>query len=111
MGLVEKLKTRLLIIITIYGIIVTSFSTWQWPNEGIHLILNLPGNLLGEFTYQKSIEFLGDPSSAQAHFTIPWILRIPQVFVPISISFWIGFGLAVQISYERIKSKNFLDSN
>ena len=96
------MKIRILIIILIYGICATSFSFLSWPNEGIHFILNLPGNLLGEMIYQNSIENIGDPTSSQAHFTIPWVLRIPQVFVLTSMVFWVGLGTGIQIFYNKL---------
>lgn len=100
------MKTSLLIIIIGYGVAVTSFSVFEWPSEGIHFILNLPGNLLAESVYINSIELIGQPTSSQAHYTIPWILRIPQVIVPVSISFWVGFGVIIQLSYNRLTYKN-----
>lgn len=101
------MKTRLLIIIAIYGVFVTFLSVWQWPNEGIHFILNLPGNILGEIVYEKSIDFIGDPTSSQAHFTIPWFLQVPQVFVMTSMVFWIGIGMLLQLvsnNWKEIKN-------
>lgn len=96
------MKNRFLIMILVYGICATSFSFLSWPNEGIHYVLNLAGNLLGEMVYKMSIENIGDPTSSQAHFTIPWVLRIPQVFVLTSMVFWTGLGFAVQVFYNKV---------
>ena len=84
----------------------TLFSFFEWPKEGIHYILNLPGNLLAESVYANSIEFIGDPYSSQAHYTIPWILRIPQVIIPVSLSFWTVFGMLVHLFYNRLIYRN-----
>lgn len=62
---------------------------------------NIPGELLGERVYDLSIKILGDPHSPQAHFTIPWVLRIPQVFVPISVLFWSIIGLVIQMIHAH----------
>ena len=96
------MKTKFLITIVSYGIFATFLSVWQWPNEGLGFILNLPGNLLGEITYLHSIGYMGDPISPQAHYTIPWILRIPQVVIPISMAFWGGIGIIVQLFYNNL---------
>lgn len=103
------MKTKLLIIIVSYGMFATFLSVLQWPNDGLGFILNLPGNLLGEMTYQNSIGYIGDPISPQAHYTIPWILRIPQVIVLVSIIFWAGIGIMIQLFYNTLnglKNKN-----
>lgn len=95
------MKTKFLIIVTCYGVMSTFFSFFEWPDEGIHFILNLPGNLLSESVYVNSIELIGQQGSKQAHYTIPWILRVPQVIIPVSISFWIGLGVIIQIFFNR----------
>ena len=100
------MKTRLLMIVIGYGIVATFFSFFEWPSEGIHFLLNLPGNLLAESVYTNSIELIGQPTSSQAHYSIPWILRIPQVIVPVSMFFWIGAGVIVQLFYNRFTYRN-----
>lgn len=76
-------------------------SVWWW-NSGADspFLLNIPGVLLGDEVYVLSIEYLGDPGSPQAHYTIPWILRIPQVYVPVSILLWGLIGLVIQKAYR-----------
>jgi len=61
----------------------------------------MPGMILGDKIYEVSILFFGDPSSPQAHFSIPWLLRIPQVYVPVSVFFWVIVGLLIQTIYNR----------
>lgn len=99
------MKARILIIVVCYGIFATSLSIWQWPNEGLGFILNLPGNLLGEIIYKNSIGYIGDPISPQAHYTIPWILRIPQVFILTSMVFWTGMGILMQVFWGSLIRK------
>ncbi len=71
-----------------------------WPMDSITLI-NFPAVLFGDALYQWSILYLGDPSSSQAHYTIPWFLRVPQVHFTASIILWGLLGLVVQLLYNR----------
>ena len=97
------MKARILTGFLIYGLVVGVLSVW-W--DGIYDMifpLNIPGVILGDGTYGLAIRYLGDPNSPHAHYTIPWILRINQVYVPISIIFWGLTGLIIQLIYNRIK--------
>ena len=97
------MKARIVTGFLIYGLVVGILSVW-W--DGISDTLfppNIPGVLLGGGTYGLAIRYLGDLSSPQAHYTIPWILRINQVYVPVSIIFWGLVGLLFQLSYKWIK--------
>lgn len=86
-----------------YGVAVGLLSYWWWHFSDNLFLLNIPGDVLGYLVYDLSIKFLGNPFSPQAHYTIPWILRIPQVFVPVSVLFWGTLGLALQTVYDRIR--------
>lgn len=101
------MKVKILIGFLAYGLIVGVLSTWwQGVSDSIFL-LNIPGVMLGDEAYHLAIRYLGDPSSPQAHFTIPWILRINQVYAPVSIIFWGLIGLVVQLIYNiRKRHKN-----
>ncbi len=68
---------------------------WLWPQDSIFLY-NFPAQFLGYEIYDWSIQLIGDPTSANAHDTIPWFLRIPQVFLIVSIIFWGLLGAFVQ---------------
>jgi hypothetical protein len=72
----------------IYGIAVGFTAVWFRQHTDSVFLLNIPGTLLGDAAYNLSIRFFGDPHSSQAHITIPWLLRIPQVYIPSSIFFW-----------------------
>ncbi len=82
----------------LYGIVVGPWSVWWW-GTGVCAIIpaNIPGVLLGDWLYDLSVKWLGDPSSPFAHYTIPTPLRIPQIYVLSSILFWAPFGAALQI--------------
>ena len=72
----------------IFGAIAGLISVWFRQNSDMVFLLNLPGTLVGDVVYRLSIRLLGDPGSAQAHYTIPWLLRLPQVYVPSSMLVW-----------------------
>lgn len=72
----------------LFGIGVGFVSVWFDNNTDTVFLLNIPGTLIGEGIYSSSIKLFGDPSSNQAHYTIPWLLRVPQVFVLASGLFW-----------------------
>jgi len=81
-------KAIIMIGFIIYGIAVGFIAVWFRQNTDTVFLLNIPGTLLGDAVYGLSIRFFGDPHSSQAHYTIPWLFRIPQVYVPISVLFW-----------------------
>ena len=90
-------KTITIIGFAIYGTIVGFISIWFRQNTDSLFLLNIPGTLLGDVVYGLSIRFFGNPYSSQAHYTIPRLFRIPQVYVPASILLWglIGTILAL----------------
>ena len=97
------MKLKILTCFLIYGAVVGALSAWWAGIYDVIFFPNTPGVLLGDAIYGLAILYLGDPSSIHAHYTIPWILRINQVYVPVSIVFWGLVGLAVQLIYNRRK--------
>jgi hypothetical protein len=83
-------------------------TAYLWPND-ISVIVNLPASLFGDWIYQQSIRYLGDPHSPQAHYTIPWLLRVPQVYVPASVMFWGAAGALVQLVYNKLTRRPAAD--
>jgi hypothetical protein len=81
----------------IFSVISGLGVVWRWPDD-ISVMFNLPASLIGDWIYQTSIQYLGDPHSDQAHYTIPWILRVPQVYVLASVLFWGLVGLLIQLA-------------
>ncbi|MDO8567242.1 MAG: hypothetical protein Q7R57_00845, partial [Dehalococcoidales bacterium] len=73
-----------------------------WPLDVITLI-NFPAVILGETIYIESIQHIGDPHSSQAHYTIPWLLRIPQVHVLASMIVWGTLGFLIQFVRNRLR--------
>ena len=87
-----------------YGVAVGFMSiAWHQPRRDMLLPLNFPGELIAETVYVNSIRLFGDLSSPQAHFTIPWLLRMPQVTVPASAAFWGAVGLLVRGILRRVR--------
>jgi hypothetical protein len=83
----------------VFGAVSGILTAWAWPIES-SIYLNWPGTLLGDRMYTWSIQMLGDAQSAQAHYTIPWPLRIPQVYV-IAAVVWCGLAaLPLQWAYS-----------
>jgi hypothetical protein len=72
----------------LFGIGAGFVSVWFDNNTDTIFFLNIPGTLIGDGIYSGSIKLFGDPSSPQAHFTIHWLLRVPQVYVLASGLFW-----------------------
>lgn len=92
-------KIAILASFLIFGVLAGLISAQLWPQD-ISVMANFPASLIGDWIYDYSIQYIGDPSSAQAHYTIPWILRIPQAYVLASVLFWGLLGLLVQLVYN-----------
>jgi hypothetical protein len=90
----------------LYGFIVGSLSAWWWGISDSILVFNIPGVLLGDEVYSYAIRIIGNPVSPQAHYTIPWILRVPQVYVPVSMIFWGLAGVLIQLIYTRMRRRD-----
>jgi hypothetical protein len=96
-------KFKILLGFLVYGIVVGLLSTWWWSISDNFFLLNFPGELLGYQVYDTSINIFGNPKSPQAHYTIPWFLRTPQVFIPVSTLFWGLIGVCMQMAYIMLK--------
>lgn len=93
-------RTRLLVGFLVAGLVAGIVAMVAWPAD-VAALLNLPGVLLGDAVYSGSISLIGDPSSSQAHFTIPWPLRVPQVYLLVSVLVWGIAGSIVQAAVNR----------
>ena len=96
---------KLIAFFVVYGLIVGFLTVWWWHYSDNLFFPNIPAILLGDRAYSLSIDLLGDPSSAQAHYTIPWILRIPQVYVLASTTFWGFLGIVAQSCLRLAKRR------
>ncbi len=82
------------------GLAAGLLAAWIWPADAAAW-LNRPGVVLGDLVYNGSIRLLGDPASAQAHYTVPWILRVPQVYLLVSTGLWGIIGIGIQLYFNR----------
>ena len=98
-------RNKLLIYFLIYSLVAGFVSAWWWTFSDNLFLPNVPGMLIGDGVYALSIEFLGNPSSAQAHYSISWVLRIPQIYIPVTIIFWGVFGLIIQPCWKLIRDR------
>ena len=99
------MKNKLIIGFLVYGVIAGLLSSWWWHISDNIFYLNIPGDMLGQLIYEQSITVFGESTSPQAHYTIPWILRIPQVYVPASVLLWGLFGWIIQLVYNVARRK------
>jgi len=84
----------------IFGTATGFLAAWAWPLDS-SVYANAVAVLMGDAVYTVAIQLLGDPGSSQAHDTIPWILRIPQVYVPVAVVLYGLAGWLVQWVYSR----------
>jgi hypothetical protein len=88
----------------LFGVVLGLASAFLWPQD-LGVYLNVFGAASGDWVYQSSIRLLGNPNSDQAHFTIPWILRLPQVYAWISPVLYGAIGLPIQFVYYQIRKR------
>jgi hypothetical protein len=91
-------RTRILLGFLLFGLLM-GFLTALWSQLSDNIFLpNFPAVLYGDAVYEYSIILFGNPNFSQAHYTIPWLLRVPQVYVPVSMLFWGLCGLVIQLA-------------
>lgn len=95
-----SVKKAILLSFLVFGMVTGFLTAWVWPTDS-SIYFNVFATLLGDQVYNLSIQYFGDMSSPQAHYTIPWILRIPQVYVIASIVLYGLVGLLLQLVYNR----------
>jgi hypothetical protein len=107
LGLVSLLRTMgvsrkraIILSFLVFGAVTGILTAWVWPIDS-SIYFNLFASFLGDQVYNMSIQLFGDTSSPQAHYTIPWILRIPQVYVMTSIVVCGLVSLPLQWVYNR----------
>lgn len=86
----------------IFGLLAGTFSGLVEHREGL-IISNIIGVYLGDEVYSYAINHLGDPHSFQAHYTIPWVFRIPQIYLFTSLISYSVIGLVIQLIYNAVK--------
>jgi hypothetical protein len=85
-----------------FGAVLGLVSALLWPMD-LAVYLNLPGTAAGDWVYRFAIARFGDPHSDQAHYSIPWLLRIPQVYAGVTPVVFLLTGAPVQVLYHRLR--------
>jgi len=88
----------------IFGTVLGFASVFLWPAD-LGVYLNIPGTVVGDWIYRFAIETFGNPYSDQAHYSIPWILRVPQIYAVVSPVMYALIGMPVQFLYNRISMR------
>ena len=72
MSLRNLVKSGIFVLFSIYGIVagVISVIFWLKGSDSI-LLLNAPPIWIGDAVYNLAIDYIGDPHSPHAHYTIP----------------------------------------
>ena len=86
----------------IFGLLAGTFSGLADYREDLN-ISNFIGVFLGDEIYRYAINHLGNPHSFQAGYTIPWIFRVPQIYLYTSLISYSIIGLITQLIYNTIK--------
>jgi len=108
---VELIKrNKLFMLFVVYGLVVGFVSVWWWHYSDNLFFPNIPGMLIGDKAYSLSINLLSEPSSLQDHYSIPWVLRVPQIYIPVSIVFWGFVGLSIQMLWRKVNHRTALSS-
>ncbi len=94
-------KKAILLAFLVFGTVMGFFTAWLWPADSSSYFNFFPA-VLGDQVYNLSIQHFGDIISPQAHYTIPWILRVPQVYVITSIIAYGLIGLLLQLIYNGV---------
>jgi hypothetical protein len=86
------------------GVVLGLASAFLWPQD-LGVYLNVFGASAGDWIYRTSIQLVGDPNSGQAHYTIPWMARVPQVYAWISPVLYGIIGGLTQTGFDRLRKK------
>lgn len=96
-------KNRLIFFtFTLFGILSGLAAALYGHSDGQY-IFNALGVSLGDGLYGYAIQHFGDPHSFSAHYSVPWILRTPQVVLLTSAVSFSLIGLVIQLIYNLIK--------
>ncbi len=84
----------------LFGLATGILAVVLWPMD-TSVFPNVLAASAGDWIYVHAIEFIGDPRSDQAHDTIPWILRVPQVYALASCALSGALGMTMQWLYNH----------
>ncbi len=80
---------------SIFGLLTGLMVAWVWPYDS-SIYLNFPAVLVSDAVYGWATRTIA-PGSAEAHARIPWLLRIPQLYIWVSIVLSGLVGLVFQL--------------
>ena len=84
----------------VYGLAAGILGMALWPMD-TSVYPNVLAAWVGDWIYVNAIQFIGDRHSDQAHYTIPWLLRVPQIYALSSVSLCGALGLVAQWLYNQ----------
>ena len=84
-----------------FGLVTGVLTVLLWPNDSC-VLPNIFGVWLGDWIYIHAIEWMGDPHSSQAHDTVAWVFRVPQIYWMASTGLCAVLGLITQWTKERL---------
>ena len=87
-----------------FGALSGLLAATLWPVDS-SVFANVFAVLGGDRVYSAAIQYLGDSHSANAHETIPWVLRVPQVYMLVSVVLSGMAGLALEWWLSGRRSK------
>lgn len=93
-------RWKVLLAFLIFGLATGIGAALVWPLDSCTLV-NLFAVLFGDWAYTAAIRVLGDPASPQAHYTIPWLLRVPQVYALAAVVLYGLMGAIAQWIWNR----------
>ncbi|MCS6768434.1 MAG: hypothetical protein RMJ59_04985 [Candidatus Nitrosocaldus sp.] len=88
----------LMLVFIVYGVVIGLVSIRVRPWDPMYVINTVP-LLIGDVIYSYSTRHIGDPSSPDAHHTVPWICRVPQIYLFTSTGFWGMVGMVLEYLY------------
>lgn len=84
----------------LFGLSIGTLAAMLWPLD-TSAYFNPLGVRAGDWLYSNAIKWIGDPYSDQAHYSIPWLFRVPQVYAFVSIALYGAIGLIIQWVHLR----------
>ncbi len=82
----------------LFGLLIGILAATLWPLD-TSVYFNPLAVWAGDWLYVHTIGWIGDPYSDQAGYTIPWLVRVPQVYVLVSFVLYGTLGVVIQWLY------------
>jgi hypothetical protein len=92
-------RVTMLLAFVVFGVFAGVMAAWVWPYDS-SIYPNLPAVLIADAIYNWAAREIAS-GSADAHSGIPWLLRIPQIYIWASTTLSGLLGLILQILINR----------